>query len=108
MKVIPFVMLKGRKDAELFYTASAGAEKIPLTSFNLFRAAAVSGPLQSESRKEITTVLWRKLGEIAGVTELTSVSSQGSASISVQFDLSRDVAEHHVETGAARNTYWNH
>ena len=26
MKIIPFVALKGRKDAELFYTASAGAK----------------------------------------------------------------------------------
>ncbi len=45
----------------------------------------------------IAAPLERRLGEIAGVTELTSVSSQGSASISVQFDLSRDV------DGAARD-----
>lgn len=45
----------------------------------------------------IAAPIERRLGEIAGVTELTSVSSQGSASISVQFDLSRDI------DGAARD-----
>jgi len=68
MKVIPFVMLKGRKDAELFYTASAGAEKAPLTSFNLFKAAAISGPQQT-SQKEITVVIWRKLSKALDVIE---------------------------------------
>jgi hydrophobe/amphiphile efflux-1 (HAE1) family protein len=45
----------------------------------------------------IAAPLERRLGEIAGITELTSVSSQGSASVSVQFDLSRDI------DGAARD-----
>ena len=41
--------------------------------------------------------LERRLGEIAGVTELTSTSSQGSTNITAQFDLSRDIE------GAARD-----
>jgi hydrophobe/amphiphile efflux-1 (HAE1) family protein len=45
----------------------------------------------------IAAPIEKRLGEIAGVTELTSVSKQGSTSISVQFDLSRDV------DGAARD-----
>jgi multidrug efflux pump len=45
----------------------------------------------------IAAPIERRLGEIAGVTELTSVSKQGSTSISVQFDLSRDI------DGAARD-----
>ena len=45
----------------------------------------------------IAAPIEKRLGEIAGVTELTSVSSQGTASISVQFDLSRDI------DGAARD-----
>jgi multidrug efflux pump len=45
----------------------------------------------------IAAPLERRLGEIAGVTELTSVSSQGSTGITVQFDLSRNV------DGAARD-----
>src|ERR1700742_471413 len=40
-------------------------------------AATVAAPLE------------RRLGEISGVTELTSVSSLGTTSITVQFDLSR-------------------
>ena len=48
-------------------------------------AATVAAPLE------------RRLGEIAGVTELTSISSLGSTHITVQFDLSRSV------DGAARD-----
>ncbi len=48
-------------------------------------AATVAAPLE------------RRLGEIAGVTELTSTSTLGTSSITVQFDLSRSV------DGAARD-----
>ncbi len=48
-------------------------------------AATVAAPLE------------RRLGEIAGVTEVTSTSSLGIASITVQFDLSRNI------DGAARD-----
>ncbi len=48
-------------------------------------AATVAAPLE------------RRIGEIAGVTELTSTSSLGTTSITVQFDLSRNVE------GAARD-----
>ncbi len=50
-------------------------------------AATVAAPLE------------RRLGEIPGVAELTSTSSQGSTSIVVQFDLDRDVsgAAHDVQ-----------
>jgi multidrug efflux pump len=48
-------------------------------------AATVAAPLE------------RRLGEIAGVTEITSTSSLGIASITVQFDLSRNI------DGAARD-----
>jgi hydrophobe/amphiphile efflux-1 (HAE1) family protein len=48
-------------------------------------AATVAAPLE------------RRLGEIAGVTELTSVSSLGNSRITVQFDLSRSI------DGAARD-----
>src|ERR1700757_3662942 len=42
-------------------------------------AASVAAPLE------------RRLAEIAGVTEITSVSSLGSTSIAVQFDLARSI-----------------
>jgi multidrug efflux pump len=48
-------------------------------------AASVAAPLE------------RRLAEIAGVTEITSVSSLGSTSIAVQFDLARSI------DGAARD-----
>ncbi len=48
-------------------------------------AATVAAPLE------------RRLGEIAGVDELTSVSSQGTTSITIQFSLDRDI------DGAARD-----
>src|SRR5215467_15022689 len=47
--------------------------------------------------KTVAAPLERRLAEISGVTELTSVSSLGSSSISVQFDLDRDI------DGAARD-----
>src|SRR5471030_597537 len=42
-------------------------------------AATVAAPLE------------RRLGEIAGIAELTSTSSTGSTSITAQFDLDRDI-----------------
>ena len=48
-------------------------------------AASVAAPLE------------RRLGEISGVTELTSVSSLGNSRITIQFDLSRNIE------GAARD-----
>ena len=67
-KVIPFVVLKGRHDKDLFYTSEVASDKAPLTSFNLFKAAATSGPQQT-SQKEITVVIWRKLGKALDVIE---------------------------------------
>ncbi|CAA7628013.1 multidrug efflux system, subunit C [Candidatus Terasakiella magnetica] len=50
-------------------------------------AATVAAPLE------------RRLGEIPGVAELTSTSTQGATSITVQFDLDRDIngAAHDVQ-----------
>ena len=47
----------------------------------------------------IAAPLERRLGEIPGVTEITSTSSQGSSSIVIQFDLARDIdgAAHDVQ-----------
>src|SRR4029453_8626446 len=45
------------------------------------------------------TPLERRLGQIAGVTEMTSVSSLGGCNIAIQFDLNRkiDAAAHDVQ-----------
>ncbi len=47
----------------------------------------------------VAAPLERRLGEIAGVTEITSVSSVGAANIIVQFDVDRDIdsAAHDVQ-----------
>lgn len=47
----------------------------------------------------VAAPLERRMGEIAGVTELTSTSSQGSVNITAQFDLNRDIegAAHDVQ-----------
>jgi multidrug efflux pump len=47
----------------------------------------------------IAAPLERRLGEIAGVTEITSVSAVGATSIIVQFDIGRDIdgAAHDVQ-----------
>src|SRR5580704_17183293 len=39
----------------------------------------------------VATPLERELGHIAGVSEMTSQSTLGSTSITIQFDLSRDI-----------------
>ena len=54
-------------------------------------AATVAAPLE------------RRLGIIAGVSELTSTSSSGSVSIAVQFDLDRDVVAAARDVQAAIN-----
>src|SRR5207237_8853912 len=45
----------------------------------------------------VATPLERQFGHIAGVTEMTSSSSLGGCSVTIQFDLSRDI------NGAARD-----
>ncbi|MBV9785003.1 MAG: efflux RND transporter permease subunit [Acidisphaera sp.] len=47
----------------------------------------------------IASPLERRLGEIAGVTEITSTSAIGAATIVVQFDVDRDIngAAHDVQ-----------
>ncbi len=54
-------------------------------------AATVAAPLE------------RRLGEIAGVTELTSTSTLGSSNISIQFDLGRNADDAGRDVQAALN-----
>ena len=53
--------------------------------------ASLPGASPDVMAAAVATPLERQLGHIAGVTEMTSQSSTGSASISLQFDLSRDI-----------------
>jgi multidrug efflux pump len=53
--------------------------------------ASLPGASPETMAATVATPLERQLGRIAGVTEITSSSSLGSARITLQFDLSRDI-----------------
>jgi multidrug efflux pump len=59
--------------------------------------AGLPGASADIMASSVATPLERQFGHIAGVTEMTSASSLGSTSITIQFDLSRDI------DGAARD-----
>jgi multidrug efflux pump subunit AcrB len=71
---------------------------LPTVDFPTLRVqASRPGADPATMAATIAAPLERRLGEIAGVTELTSVSSQGTTAISIQFDLTRNI------DGAARD-----
>jgi len=59
--------------------------------------ASLPGASPETMSTSVATPLERQLGRIAGVTEMTSSSSQNSSRVTLQFDLSRDI------DGAARD-----
>ncbi|MEO8310639.1 MAG: efflux RND transporter permease subunit, partial [Caldimonas sp.] len=59
-------------------------------------SAQLPGASPDTMATSVATPLERRLGTIAGVTEMTSSSQVGSARISLQFELSRNI------DGAAR------
>jgi multidrug efflux pump len=60
-------------------------------------SASLPGGSANIMASSVATPLERQFGHIAGVTEMTSSSTLGSTSITIQFDLSRDI------DGAARD-----
>ncbi|HLB92674.1 MAG TPA: multidrug efflux RND transporter permease subunit [Terriglobales bacterium] len=60
-------------------------------------SASLPGGSADIMASSVATPLERQFGHIAGVTEMTSSSSLGATSITIQFDLSRDI------DGAARD-----
>ncbi|WP_437612702.1 efflux RND transporter permease subunit [Erwinia sp. V71] len=60
-------------------------------------SANLAGASPETMAATVATPLERALGQIAGITEMTSSSSQGSTTIILQFDLDRDI------NGAARD-----
>jgi len=60
-------------------------------------SASLAGASPETMAATVATPLERSLGEIAGITEMTSSSSQGSSNIILQFELDRDI------NGAARD-----
>ncbi|MGD1212120.1 MAG: efflux RND transporter permease subunit [Candidatus Acidiferrales bacterium] len=59
--------------------------------------ASLPGASADIMASSVATPLERQFGHIAGVTEMTSTSTLGSTSVTIQFDLSRDI------DGAARD-----
>src|ERR1700723_20195 len=53
--------------------------------------ASLPGASAEIMASSVATPLERQFGHIAGVTEMTSTSGLGSTSITIQFDLSRDM-----------------
>ena len=71
---------------------------LPQVDFATIRvSASLPGASPETMAATVATPLERTLGRIAGISEMTSTSSQGSANIILQFDLSRDI------DGAARD-----
>jgi len=71
-------------------------------------AASLSGASPDIMASSVATPLERQFAHIAGVTEMTSSSSLGETSITLQFDLNRDIngAARDVEAGInAARTY---
>jgi multidrug efflux pump len=60
-------------------------------------SANLPGASANIMASSVATPLERQFGHIAGVTEMTSASTLGSTSVTIQFDLSRDI------DGAARD-----
>src|SRR5271165_6847794 len=60
-------------------------------------SASLPGASAEIMASSVATPLERQFGHIAGVTEMTSASSLGSSSVTIQFDLSRNI------DGAARD-----
>ena len=54
-------------------------------------SAALPGASPDTMASAVATPLERQFGRIAGITEMTSASSLGSTSITMQFDLDRDI-----------------
>src|SRR5437868_6026003 len=71
---------------------------LPTVDFPTIRVSASRpGADPATMAATVAAPLERRLGEIASVTEITSVSSLGATNITVQFDLNRNI------DGAARD-----
>src|SRR5512135_1390804 len=53
--------------------------------------AGLPGASPETMASSVATPLERQFGRIAGITEMTSASQTGSTSITLQFDLNRDI-----------------
>src|SRR5271168_5398539 len=54
-------------------------------------SAGLPGASSETMASSVATPLERQFGRIAGITEMTSTSSLGASSITIQFDLNRNI-----------------
>ena len=66
-------------------------------------SASLPGVDPATAASSLAAPLERRLGQIAGVTEMTSTSSLGGSNVTVQFDLSRNVNDAARDVQAAIN-----
>src|SRR5256885_6999888 len=66
-------------------------------------SAGLPGASPQTMAQAVATPLERRFGRIAGVTEMTSTSTLGNTSITLQFDLNRDVEAAARDVQAAIN-----
>ena len=77
---------------------------LPTVEFPTIRvSASLPGADPETMAARVAAPLERRLGEIPGVNEMTSVSSLGSTRIAIQFDLSRDIVGAAQDVQAAIN-----
>lgn len=93
------LMLLGFVCYRLLPVASLPTVDLPTLRVSALRPGADPETMASS----VAAPLERRLGAIAGVTEITSVSALGSTTISLQFDLSRRVDDAAQDVQAAIN-----
>ena len=78
--------------------------RLPAVDFPvIFVSANMAGTSPSDMARTVATPLERTLGSIAGVNEMTSSSSTGSARVVLQFDLNRNIDSAARDVQAAIN-----
>ena len=87
------ILLAGAVAYKLLPVASLPEVEFPVISVG----AGLPGADPETMASAVATPLERQFSRIAGINQMTSTSSQGSVSITMQFDLSRDI------NGAARD-----
>ncbi|WP_263417090.1 efflux RND transporter permease subunit [Terriglobus albidus] len=87
------ILMAGAVAYKFLPVAALPQVEFPTISVN----AGIPGSDPETTASAITTPLERQFSRIAGITQMTSVSGTGTASIILQFDLSRDI------NGAARD-----
>ncbi len=87
------ILLAGAVAYKLLPVASLPNVEFPVISVG----ATLPGADPETMASSVATPLERQFSRIAGVNQMTSTSSQGSANITLQFDLNRDI------NGAARD-----